>query len=216
MFGIGASELVIIGIVLLIAVGPTRLPKLLKAVVGAYRQFRQATRELRASTGIDELLQDEDLRDLRKPLVVPELGTPKKGALAAAKAKSALADKARSLTYTERVQESPPEGVDLAELRHLETRPSEEERAAIRATKEAKQAEADAIIRAKLASLEAKNASTAEEAPPKPPPEPLTEEQIAQRMADKAAAREREQRAIAAKLSAAEAAASARPEGEEA
>ena len=59
MFGIGATELVIIGVVLLIAVGPNRLPKLLKAVVSSYREFRRATRELRASTGIDEILQDK-------------------------------------------------------------------------------------------------------------------------------------------------------------
>ncbi|MCA9604581.1 MAG: twin-arginine translocase TatA/TatE family subunit [Myxococcales bacterium] len=206
MFGIGGTELVIIGIVLLIAVGPSRLPKLLKGVVGAYREFRRATRELRASTGIDEILQDEDLRDLRKPLHIPELGTPKKGALAAAQAKTAAAAKpkkpmARSLSYTERVQENPPEGVDLAEIRWIENRPTEEEREVIRAAKQAKQDEEQAIIQAKMAAAQ------------EPPPE-LSEEEIQARMAEKAAARERERAAIAAKIAAAEAEAD-EPEPEE-
>ncbi|MBX3270443.1 MAG: twin-arginine translocase TatA/TatE family subunit [Sandaracinaceae bacterium] len=189
MFGIGATELVIIGVVLLIAVGPSRLPKLLKAVVSAYREFRRATRELRASTGIDEILQDEDLRDLRKPLVIPEL-SPTKKPLPAKPAPT----KARSLTYTERLQESPPEGVDLAELRYLEARPSPEEQEAIRAAKEAKLADEQQVIAAKIAAAEAAEV------------EPLSDEEIAARVADKAAARQAEREAIAAKIAAADAA----------
>ncbi len=177
---------------------------MLKAVVSAYREFRRATRELRASTGIDEILQDEDLRDLRKPLVIPDLGTPKKGALAAAQAKGAAsakaAAKARSLTYTERVQENPPEGVDLAEIRHLENRPTEEEREQIRAAKHAKHAAEQQIIEAKIAAANVANESNQASAPA-----PLTDEEIAARVAEKAAARERERSAVAAKIAAAEA-----------
>ena len=152
MFGIGATEMVIIGIVLLIAVGPTRLPKLLKAVVSGYREFRRATRELRASTGIDEILEDEDLKDLRKPLHIPP---------AKAKAK-ALAAKKRSLSYTERVQENPPEGVDLAEIRDAERRPSPEERDAIIAAKNARLADEEAIRQAKIAAAEEDDPEAAE------------------------------------------------------
>ncbi|MCB9595651.1 MAG: twin-arginine translocase TatA/TatE family subunit [Sandaracinaceae bacterium] len=197
MFGIGATELVIIGVVLLIAVGPNRLPKLLKAVVSSYREFRRATRELRASTGIDEILQDEDLRDLRKPLVMPDLGIPKKGPLAAIQQKkiAAAEKKQRSLTYTERVQENPPEGVDLAEIRYLEGRPSDEEREAIRSAKQAKYDSEQAIVQAKIAAAAA----------PPEPEEPLTEEQIAARVAEKEVARAEERRVIAAKIAAAEA-----------
>ena len=90
MFGIGATEMVVIGIVLLIAVGPSRLPKLLKGAVQAYREFRRATRELRASTGLDEILQDPDLKELRKPLNLDP--TPgKKGAKAAPSGAAAAA-----------------------------------------------------------------------------------------------------------------------------
>lgn len=127
MFGIGGTELIVIAIVLLIAVGPDRLPKLLKAVVKGYREFRRATRELRASTGIDEILQDEDLRDLRKPLYVPP---PKQRTVPA---KPAV--KKRSLSFSERVQEDPPEGVDVAEIRQAEDRAGDEEAEKIRAAK---------------------------------------------------------------------------------
>lgn len=134
----------VIAIVLLIAVGPTRLPKLIKSGVQMYREFRRATRELRASTGIDEILQDEDLRDLRKPLHIPPA---KQNVIAAAKP-----TRQRALSYTERVQEVPPEGVDLAELRDAERRPSPEEAERIRAAKDAAITDPDVIRRAKIAA----------------------------------------------------------------
>ena len=139
MFGIGATEMVIICIVLLIAVGPTKLPKLIKAGVSGYREFRRATRELRASTGIDEILRDEDLKELRNPLKVP----------AAKKPSGKLSPKKRGLSYSERVEENPPEGVDLAEIRRVESQPSQVEREAIRARKDASAADGEAIRRAK-------------------------------------------------------------------
>lgn len=121
MFGIGFSELVVISIILIVAVGPNRMPGMLKAAVRAYREFRKATRELRASTGIDEILQDEDLRSLRKPLYVPPAPKP--------------APKARSLTVAERRQESPIEGVDLAEISAADKRLSPEEAERVRQEK---------------------------------------------------------------------------------
>ena len=68
MFGIGFGEIVIILIVVLIAVGPEKMPTFMKAIGRGLREFRRATRELRSSVGIDELLRDEDLRDLRRPI----------------------------------------------------------------------------------------------------------------------------------------------------
>ncbi|HEY8431634.1 MAG TPA: twin-arginine translocase TatA/TatE family subunit [Sandaracinaceae bacterium] len=113
MFGIGFSEMVVIAVILVIVVGPERMPGMLKALVRGYREFRRATRELRASTGIDELLEDEDLRSLRKPLYVPPAKRP-----------APIATKPRSLSYAERMQENPPEGVDVAEARAAESRAS--------------------------------------------------------------------------------------------
>ena len=149
MFGIGAGELFVIAVLVLIAVGPNRMPTLLRSVFKAYRQFRQATRDLRASTGIDEILQDEDLAALRKPLHIP----PVTATEAAAKP-----PKKRALAYNDRVRELPPEGVDLEHIRELESRPSEEEAQRIIAAKVAASGptelspEAEAIRNAKIAA----------------------------------------------------------------
>jgi sec-independent protein translocase protein TatB len=63
MFGIGFGEMLIIGVVLLLAVGPRQLPALMKTVGKGIRDVRRAAEDLRRSTGIDELLRDEDLRN---------------------------------------------------------------------------------------------------------------------------------------------------------
>jgi sec-independent protein translocase protein TatB len=59
MFNIGFGELAIICIVLIIAVGPERLPSMMKTVGKTMRTLRQASRDLRESTGIDELLRED-------------------------------------------------------------------------------------------------------------------------------------------------------------
>jgi len=74
MFGIGFGEMLIIGVVLLLAVGPRQLPALMKTVGKGIRDVRRAAEDLRRSTGIDELLRDEDLRN---PLRDREATPPK-------------------------------------------------------------------------------------------------------------------------------------------
>ncbi len=64
MFGIGIGEFVVIAVLLLVVVGPQRLPTLMKAVGRATREFRRATFDLKRSVGWDELMED----DWRKPL----------------------------------------------------------------------------------------------------------------------------------------------------
>jgi Tat protein translocase TatB subunit len=59
MFNIGFGELAIICIVLIIAVGPERLPSMMKTVGKTMRTLRQASRDLREQTGIDELLRED-------------------------------------------------------------------------------------------------------------------------------------------------------------
>ena len=101
MFGIGFGEMLIIGVVLLIAVGPRQLPALMKTVGKGLRDVRRAAEDLRRSTGIDELLRDEDLRNpLRdRPATNPESAAPYK---------LSAADKEREL---------PREGIDAAHAR---------------------------------------------------------------------------------------------------
>jgi sec-independent protein translocase protein TatB len=59
MWNIGFGELAIICIVLIIAVGPERVPSRMKTVGKTVRTLRQASRDLRESTGIDELLRED-------------------------------------------------------------------------------------------------------------------------------------------------------------
>jgi sec-independent protein translocase protein TatB len=59
MWNIGFGELAVICIVLIIAVGPERLPSMMKTVGKTVRTLRQASRDLRESTGIDELLRED-------------------------------------------------------------------------------------------------------------------------------------------------------------
>ena len=98
MFGIGFSELVVIAIVLIIAVGPNKLPQLMKTIGKAMREFRRASNELRKQTGIDELLAEDD-----RPKIKPRPYQP---------------PKRRELTEEEKKQELPREGVDAAEATH--------------------------------------------------------------------------------------------------
>lgn len=94
MFGIGFGEMLIIAVILLIAVGPKQLPSLMKTVGKGMRDVRRAADDLRRSTGIDELLRDEQLRN---PL---KMDPPR-----------------RALTAAELERESPREGVDVEEAR---------------------------------------------------------------------------------------------------
>jgi len=81
MFNIGFGELAIICIVLIIAVGPERLPSMMKTLGKTIRTLRQASRDIRASTGIDELLREDfDLYSPppppRRPAYVPPTPDP--------------------------------------------------------------------------------------------------------------------------------------------
>lgn len=61
MFGFSFSEVVLIGVVTLIAVGPKRLPGLLRDLAKWIRKLRKMTTDVRQQTGIDELLRAEGL-----------------------------------------------------------------------------------------------------------------------------------------------------------
>lgn len=93
MFGIGFGEMLIIAVVLLIAVGPKQLPAMMKTLGKGMRDVRRAADDLRRSTGIDELMRDEELRN---PLKEPPI---------------------RALTASDLERESPREGVDVSHAR---------------------------------------------------------------------------------------------------
>lgn len=61
MFGISFTELVLILVVALIVLGPQRLPGMLRTVGLWIHKVRRLTTEVRAQTGIDDLLRQEGL-----------------------------------------------------------------------------------------------------------------------------------------------------------
>ena len=64
MFGIGFWEMLVIGGLVLVAVGPERLPSMIKQIARLYRQARRAAQDIRQSTGIDDVLRDDELKEL--------------------------------------------------------------------------------------------------------------------------------------------------------
>jgi sec-independent protein translocase protein TatB len=107
VLGIGMGELLVIAVVILIAVGPTRMPTFFKAVGKGIREFRRTTAELRESVGLNELFEDDDLNELRRiPRMQPRQLLER--ALREPRPRAAAADPA------ERDAEYPPDGPDRA------------------------------------------------------------------------------------------------------
>ena len=78
MFGIGMPELLVIMVIALIVIGPSKLPDLAKALGKGIAEFKKATQEIKESLEIDEDLKEvkEDLVDsvsgIKEALETPE------------------------------------------------------------------------------------------------------------------------------------------------
>lgn len=59
MFGVSFTEIAVIALITLIFVGPQKLPGMLYTLGRWIRKLRQLTTEVRAQTGIDEILRQE-------------------------------------------------------------------------------------------------------------------------------------------------------------
>lgn len=55
--------MIVLGIVLLVVVGPRELPKLLKSLGQGIAKLRRMSTDLRKQSGIDDIINDEGLRD---------------------------------------------------------------------------------------------------------------------------------------------------------
>ena len=62
MFGMGLGELVVVAMVALVVIGPKDLPAYLRRAGAFARKLRLMAGELRAQSGIDEVLRDSNLR----------------------------------------------------------------------------------------------------------------------------------------------------------
>jgi Sec-independent protein translocase protein TatA len=60
MFGIGPTELAFFLVIVLLAVGPDKLPTFMRTVGKGLRQVRNASREFKEAIGLDELMREGD------------------------------------------------------------------------------------------------------------------------------------------------------------
>lgn len=74
MFGIGPTELAFFLVILLLAVGPDRLPTFMRTVGKGVRQVRNASREFKDAIGLDEIMREGD--PFRAPPVRPPRARP--------------------------------------------------------------------------------------------------------------------------------------------
>ena len=54
MFGIGMTELIVIMVIALVVIGPSKLPELAKALGKGLAEFRKASQEIKDSFNLDE------------------------------------------------------------------------------------------------------------------------------------------------------------------
>jgi sec-independent protein translocase protein TatB len=105
VFGLSFSELVVIAVVALVAVGPQKLPGMLRTMGQWVRKLRQMTTEVRAQTGIDEILRAEGLHG-----GLSELRTIMRGQHAVTEARRN--DDPYANLEIDLTREYPPEGAD--------------------------------------------------------------------------------------------------------
>jgi sec-independent protein translocase protein TatB len=118
VFGFSFGELVVLVIVAIVVIGPKDLPRVLRKMGQWAGKLRRMASDLRAQSGIDEVLRteglSEDLAEIRK-LARGELDTISRSArLDAPVPPPAQAPYDDSMTAIEREREHPKEGPDVS------------------------------------------------------------------------------------------------------
>jgi sec-independent protein translocase protein TatB len=109
VFGTSLSEIAVVGVVALVVVGPQKLPTMLRTLGQWTGKLRRMTMEMRAKTGIDEILREEGIDG------VAELRSLLRGEVAAARQafqRPLQVDPYQDDTPVDLAAEYPSEGVD--------------------------------------------------------------------------------------------------------
>ena len=67
MFGIGTTELIVFLMIILIVVGPDKMPKLMRSIGRSLREVKKAGRDFRDAVGLDEIMRDSPPVNLQAP-----------------------------------------------------------------------------------------------------------------------------------------------------
>lgn len=105
VFSVGFSEMLLVALVALVAVGPQKLPGMLRTVGEWVGRLRRITTEMRAQTGIDAILREEGIDG------VAELRSLLRGEIAAARSRHPQGEPESSV-LPEASVEYPVEGAD--------------------------------------------------------------------------------------------------------
>lgn len=76
MFDLGFNELILIGVMLIIFIGPKELPQALKAIYGFLSKIKVYSAELK--TGIETLVNESEINSVVKELEKPPIQKKKK------------------------------------------------------------------------------------------------------------------------------------------
>lgn len=94
MFGIGSTELMVILVVAIIVIGPTKLPKIARGVGKAFGEFKRASNDLKRTIDheVDRIERAEKTQKAKAELLAEDAPAPKPAPEPAPAAAAAQAD----------------------------------------------------------------------------------------------------------------------------
>jgi len=95
MFGIGSTELVVILIVAIIVIGPSKLPQIARGVGKAFGEFKRASNDLKRTIDheVDRIEREEKTQKAKSELLTETVAPPKAAPAAADEVSTPPADK---------------------------------------------------------------------------------------------------------------------------